>query len=436
MNNFFKLDELNTTIKTEAIAGITTFMTMSYILVINPQFLSTTGMSFDGVLFATAISSAIATLVMGLWARYPIALAPGMGLNAYFSFVVVPQLAKTLGDPTQAWKAALAAVLFSGILFLILSFFKVREHIIDSVPHSLKLGISAGIGLFIALIGFKNGFLIQASKATFITLGDILSPSALLSLLGLILLAVLMVRKIKASALITIFFITILSILFGQSQMPETWFALPKPGATFFALDIMAAFRAGIIHIIFAFFFVDLFDTIGTLIGVAEQGKFINEDGKLPRASAALLSDAIGTILGALLGTSTVTSYIESISGISVGGRSGLASVFTALCFLISIFLAPLLKIIPPTATAPVLIVVGALMMKSVKAINWEDLSEGLPAFLTLAGIAFTYSIADGMALGFISYALVKSLSGQYKAVSLTSWLLAIAFIARYLFLR
>lgn len=428
----FRLQELGTDVKTEVIAGTTTFMTMSYILVVNPQILSAAGMDFDAVLFATAVCSALATLVMGLWARYPIALAPGMGLNAYFALVVAPQLATTLGSKEAGWQAALGAVFFSGVLFLLLSLFRLREAIVNGVPPSLKMAISGGIGLFIALIGFQNGGLIKAHPVTLLTAGDLLSAKALLTLLGLLIIAVLMARGFRGAALLGIVVITALAVALGEAKAPGSFAALPSPSKTFFALNIPAAFSAGLLNVIFAFFFVDLFDTIGTLIGVAEQGGFLDERGHLPRANRALLADAVGTLLGALLGTSTVTSYIESASGIAAGGRSGLASVVTAGFFLLAIFLAPIFRIVPPMATAPVLIVVGALMVANVRKVPWDDISEAIPAFLTLVGIAFSYSIAEGMALGFISYAAVKGLAGRWREVSPISWVLALLFVLRY----
>lgn len=436
MRAYFQLEELGTNLRTEIVAGLTTFMTMSYILVVNPQILSAAGMAFDGVLFATCLTSAVGTALMGLWARYPIALAPGMGLNAYFALVVAPQLATILGSKEAGWQAALGAVLFSGLLFLLLALFKVRELIVDSVPPSLKLAISCGIGLFIALIGFQSGGLVKAHPVTLLTLGDVLTLKAALTLGGLLLIAVLLARGVKAAALIGIVSVTVLAVLLGQAKAPTQLFALPSPRGTFWALDIAGAWKAGLLHIVFAFFFVDLFDTIGTLIGVSEQGGFVDENGKLPRASQALMADAIATVLGALSGTSTVTSYIESAAGIAVGGRSGLASLVTAGLFALSLLFAPLFRIVPPMATAPVLIVVGALMIANVKRIAWDDLSEGVPAFLTLAGIAFTYSIADGMALGFIAFALVKGLSGRHREVSVTSWVLALLFALRYALLK
>ncbi|MBW2733467.1 MAG: NCS2 family permease [Deltaproteobacteria bacterium] len=428
----FRLRELGTDVKTEVIAGTTTFMTMAYILVVNPQILSTTGMPFDAVLFATAICSGLATLIMGLWARYPIALAPGMGLNAYFAFVVAPQLATVTGSKEAGWQAALGAVFFSGALFFLLSLFRVREAIINGVPASLKMAISGGIGLFIALIGFQNGGLVKAHPVTLITTGDLHSSKAWLTLLGLLIVAALMARGFRGAALVGIVAITVLAVALGEAAMPGSVGALPSPSKTFFALNIPAAFSAGLLNVVFAFFFVDLFDTIGTLIGVAEQGGFLDEEGRLPRADRALLADAVGTLLGALLGTSTVTSYIESASGIAAGGRSGLSSVVTAALFFLAIFFAPLFRIVPPMATAPVLIVVGALMVANVRKIAWDDLSEAIPAFLTLAGIAFSYSIADGMALGFVSYAAVKALAGHWRHVSVMSWVLALLFVLRY----
>ncbi len=436
LRTFFELDDLETTIRREIVAGTTTFITMSYILVVNPQLLSASGMPFDGVLFATCVCSAVATALMAFLARYPIALAPGMGLNAYFALVVAPQLAKLLGSEEAGWRAALGAVFFSGALFLLLSLFRLRERVVEAMPPSLKLAISGGIGLFIALIGFQNGGLVKAHPVTLLTLGDVLTAKAALTLGGLLLIAALMAREVKTAALIGIVVVTAAAVALGLAKPPEQLIAIPRPTGTLLALDLAGAWKAGLLHVVFAFFFVDLFDTIGTLIGVAEQGGFIDEEGKLPRASGALLADAVGTLFGALLGTSTVTSYIESCAGIAAGGRSGLASLVTAALFALALLFAPLFRIVPPMATAPVLIIVGALMIRNVRGVAWDDLSEALPAFLTLAGVAFTYSIADGMALGFVAYALIKGLSGKHREVSITSWILAALFALRYALLR
>ena len=432
IRRFFRFDELGTDLRTEVVAGATTFATMSYILVVNPQILSKAGIPFDGVLFATALSSALASIVMGLWARYPIALAPGMGLNAYFAFSVVPQLAASGATAVGAWQAALGAVFISGFLFLLLSLFRVREYLVNAVPMSLKISIAAGIGLFIALIGLKNGGIIVDSPATLLTLGNLHSAGPLLTFAGVQLTAILMVRKIKGAPLITIAVITLYTLITGDIKLPSSLFAWANPSETFLALDIFGAFRAGLVNIIFAFFFVDLFDSLGTLIGVAEQGGMLTKDGHLPRAERALLADAIGTLAGPCLGTSTVTSYIESNAGISAGGKSGFTSIVVALLFLLAIGFAPVFRLVPATATAPILIIVGALMMRSVSKIAWKDLTETIPAFLTISGIALTFSIADGMAFGFISHAIVKGLGEHPKAVSPVCWILAALFILRY----
>ena len=432
MRRFFQLDSLHTTIGKEIIGGVTTFMTMAYIVVVNPQILSAAGMPFDSVLFATCVAAAIASTIMGLWARYPIALAPGMGLNAYFAFTVVPQLAKTVGSQEQAWAAALGAVFCSGALFLLLSLVRLREVIVDAVPSSLKLSISAGIGLFIALIGFQHGGLIQAHPVTLLSVGALASAKPLLTLGGLIVTGGLMARGLPGAAIIGIVITALGAMLCGLAAPPTAIIAMPKPGATFFALNIPAALSSGLLNVIFAFFFVDLFDTIGTLIGVAQQAGFVDAAGKIPRVSRALLADAIGTVVGALLGTSTVTSYIESASGISAGARSGLASLVTAGLFLLALPFAPLLRAIPPVATAPVLILVGALMASSLKEIDWQDLSTSVPAFLTFCGIAFSFSIADGMALGFVSHALLALVSGRARGLPPMMWLLALLFALRY----
>jgi AGZA family xanthine/uracil permease-like MFS transporter len=406
---------------------------MSYILVVHPQILSAAGLPFAGVLFATCICSAVATLFMGLVARYPIALAPGMGLNAYFALVVVPLIAKTSGmDQARAASAALGCVFISGALFVLLSLFKVREALIRAVPGSLKMAIAAGIGLFIALIGFQQGGLIADHPVTLVTIGDLQQPGALLTIGGLLLTAGLLARGFRSAVLWGMVAVTLAAIPLGLTELPARPIAWPDPSGTLLRLDLAGAFKAGLLNVIFAFFFVDLFDTLGTLIGVAEQGGLLTPDGELPRAKRALLADACGTLLGALLGTSTVTSYIESAAGIAAGARTGLASVVVALLFLSALLFAPVFEIVPRVATAPVLILVGALMITNVKKIDWSDLSEAAPAFLTIAAIAFTFSIADGIAFGFIAHVVVKGLAGRAREVSPVAWVLALVFVARY----
>ena len=336
------------------------------------------------------------------------------------------------GDHTNAWQAALGAVFISGLLFVVLSLFRVRQHLVNAVPHSLKISIAAGIGLFIALIGLKNGGVVVDSPATLLTLGDLHSAPPILTLGGVLLTAILIVRGIKAAPLITIAAISLFAVLSGDVGLPSSPFAWADPRGTLLRLDVVGAFRAGLINVIFAFFFVDLFDTLGTLIGVAEQAGMLTKEGHLPRAERALLADAIGTLAGACLGTSTVTSYIESNAGIAAGGKSGFTSIVVAGLFLLAIGFAPIFRLVPATATAPILIIVGALMMRSVSKIDWKDLTEAIPSFLTISGIALTFSIADGMAFGFVSYAFVKGIGEDPQSVSPLCWVLALLFILRY----
>ncbi|MGB9334817.1 MAG: NCS2 family permease, partial [Candidatus Acidiferrales bacterium] len=371
IERFFKLAENQTTVRRELLGGLTTFMTMAYIIAVNPRMLSEAGMPIEGVLFATCVSAAAATLVMGLWANYPIALAPGMSLNAYFTYSIV------LGRGVP-WQTALAVVFFSGLLFLLLTLTQVREQIVNGIPDCLKFGTAAGIGLFIAFVGLRNAKIIVANPATFVGLGNFSDAQVQIATLGLILTAILMARKIGGAILIGIVVATIAGICRGLSQWPSHIFSLPHPGGTLLKLDFAGAARLHLLELIFVFFFVDLFDNVGTLVGVCEQGGFMRE-GKLPRASRALLADATGTMFGALTGTSTVTSYIESAAGVAAGARTGLGNLVIAALFLAAMFCAPLVAAIPGYATAPALILVGALMCESVANVRWNDFSEAFP---------------------------------------------------------
>ncbi|HHY10414.1 MAG TPA: NCS2 family permease, partial [Firmicutes bacterium] len=353
----FRLQENKTTVRTEVIAGITTFMTMAYILFVNPQILSETGMPFDAVMIATAVSAILATVLMAFLANYPFALAPGMGLNAYFTYSVVFGMG-------YSWQTALGAVFISGVVFIILSISGIREMIVDAVPATLKSAIGAGIGLFIAFIGLQNGGLVQSDPATIIALGNLGERHVLLAALGILITGILLARKINGAILWGILITTAVGIPLGVTSLPENIFAWPRFATwapIFGKLDIRGALNIGIVEVIFAFLFVDLFDTIGTLIGVSQQGGFLDKDGKLPRASNALLADAIGTVAGSIFGTSTVTTYVESASGVAVGGRTGLANLVTAGCFFLAIFFLPVIAIVPGAATAPALVVVGAM---------------------------------------------------------------------------
>jgi adenine/guanine/hypoxanthine permease len=427
LERLFQLQENETTVRRELLAGLTTFTTMAYVVVVNPRILSEAGMPVEGVLFATCLSAAVATLIMGVWANYPIALAPGMSLNAYFTYTIV------IGRGVP-WQTALGVVFLSGLLFLILTLTSLREHIVNGIPDCLKHGTAAGIGLFIAFVGMRNAKLIVANPATFVSLGKISDPAVLLAAAGVVLIGILTVRRVGGAILIGIVAITLAGIPFGQSHWPEHFFSWPDPSGTLFKLDLRSAAKIGLGELIFVFFFVDLFDNVGTLVGVCEQGGFLR-DGKLPRASRALLSDAIGTLFGAVTGTSTVTSYIESASGVAAGARTGLGNIVIAGLFLCAMFCAPVVAAIPVYATAPALIFVGALMCGVVAKVRWDDLSEALPAFLTLVVTPLTFSIATGLSLGVLSYTLVKLGSGRSREISPLIWILAGLFLLRYIFL-
>lgn len=427
LQSVFHLDENQTTVRRELLAGLTTFMTMAYVVVVNPRILSEAGMPVDGVLFATCISAAAATLIMGVWANYPIALAPGMSLNAYFTYSIV------LGRGVP-WQTALGVVFLSGLLFLMLTLTKVREQIVNGIPDCLKYGTAGGIGIFIAFIGLRNSKLIVANAATFVGFGKIDDPRVLLACAGLILIAVLMARRVGSAILLGILTITLAGIPLGLAHWPSHLFSLPHPGGTFLKLDLRSAAKLGLGELIFVFFFVDLFDNVGTLVGVCEEGGFLR-DGKLPRASRALLADAFGTIFGALTGTSTVTSYIESAAGVAAGARTGLGNLVIAGLFMLAMFCAPLIAAIPVYATAPALILVGALMCGSIARIQWGDFSEAFPAFITLVATPLTFSIATGLSLGLLSFTFIKVGAGKHREISPLIWVLSALFLLRYAFL-
>jgi adenine/guanine/hypoxanthine permease len=423
----FHLSENRTTVRRELLGGLTTFMTMAYVVVVNPQILSQAGMPVEGVLFATCISAALATLVMGLWANYPIALAPGMSLNAYFTYSIV------IGRGIP-WQTVLGVVLLSGLLFLALTLTKIREQIVNGIPDCLKHGTAAGIGLFIAFIGFRNAGIIVANKATFVALGKISDPRVILAAGGILLIAVLLARRIDSAILIGIVAITILGIPLGISHWPSQLFSWPQPSGTLFKFDLRSAAKLGLGELVFVFFFVDLFDNVGTLVAVCEEGGFLR-DGKLPRASRALLSDAVGTIVGAVTGTSTVTSYIESAAGVAAGARTGLGNLVIAALFVLAMFCAPIVAAIPGYATAPALILVGVLMCASVARINWHDFTDAVPAFLTVIATPLTFSIATGLSFGLLSFTFLKLFSGRRKEISGLIWVLSVLFLLRYVFL-
>jgi adenine/guanine/hypoxanthine permease len=427
LERYFKLSENHTTIRQELLGGITTFVTMAYIVVVNPQILAQAGMPVEGVVFATCISAAVATLVMGVYANYPIALAPGMSLNAYFTYAVC------LGMHVP-WRTALAVVFFSGILFLVLTVTRVREQIVNGIPDCLKHATAAGIGMFIAFVGLRNAKLVVANSATFVGLGSFSDRAVQTACFGLILTVILMARKVRGAILIGVFATTLLGIIRGIAHWPSAIVSLPHPSSTFLQVDFRGAIHLGLLEILFAFLFVDLFDNIGTLMGVCEQGGFV-VNGKIPRVGRVLVADGVGTVFGALTGTSTVTSYIESAAGVSAGARTGLSNVFVAALFLVAMFCSPLAAAIPDYATAPALILVGALMAESIARIQWSDFSDALPAFITMLATPLTFSIATGLSLGLISYTVVKIAAGKIREITPLIWILTVLFILRYVYL-
>lgn len=436
----FNLKERGTTVGREIVAGLTTFLAMTYILAVNPGMLSMTGMDAGSVFTATALSAAIATLVMGFVANLPVALAPGMGLNAFFTFTVCMGMG-------CSWQLALTAVLLEGVLFLILSFCGIREAIIKSIPENLKIAVSVGIGLFICLIGLANAGIVASDTGTIIGFNNfnLSHASALLAVIGLIITIILYVCKVPGAILIGIAATTIIGIPMGVTVVPENFKPVSLPSKPLlFAFDFKGIFMGAngfefailgkFIVIFITFLFTDLFDTIGTLLGVAEQGNLKDKDGNVLNAKGALIADSVGTVVGACLGTSTVTSYVESSSGVAAGGRTGLAAIATAAMFLISLFFSPLFLLVPAAATAPALIFVGYLMMKSVTKIDFADPTEGIPAFITIMAMPFSYSISKGIMYGVITFVICKLVGKKVKDIPVVTWILAAIFIADIIF--
>jgi AGZA family xanthine/uracil permease-like MFS transporter len=428
LDRVFKLTENRTNVRIELAAGATTFLTMAYIIFVNPAILKDAGVPFEGALFATCVSAAIGSLMMGLIANYPFALAPGMGLNAYFTYTVV----QTMG---YDWRVALGAVFISGVVFLILTLARIRAMIVDAIPMTMKTAVAAGIGLFIAFIGLKNAGVIVASEATFVKLGHVVSAPALLALGGLVVTVALMARGYKSAIIIGIFAVTAAAIILKLSPLPASVVQMPDVRSTFMQLDVRGALMLGALDVIFVFLFVDLFDTIGSLMGLGRQAGYLTPDGKMPRVNRALFADAVATIAGAIFGTSTVVTYIESATGVSEGGRTGLTAVTVAALFLLAAFFSPIAGAIPTIATAPALVIVGALMIGAVTSIKWDDLTEAIPAFLTMLAMPLTFSIANGLALGFIFYPLLKVLTGRWREASPLVYALAALFVLRYAYL-
>lgn len=432
MEKFFRLKENGTNTRTEIVAGITTFMTMAYILIVNPIILSSTGMDAGAVFTATAVSAAFATIIMALYARYPFALAPGMGLNAYFAYTVV-------GQDGYSWQFALTAVLIEGIIFILLSLVKGREAIFDSIPITLKKAVSAGIGLFITLVALSNADIITNKGGTVISMNDITQGAPLVAIIGLIITAILVAKKVKGALLLGILITTIVGIPLGITIIPEGFKpVMSPPGLDPIAFKFVGfdkIFSSEMLVAVITFLFVDIFDTVGTLAGVASKTNMLDAHGRLPRVGRAFLADSLGTVAGACLGTSTVTTFVESSAGVAEGGRTGLTSLTTALLFLVSLLVFPIFSLVPKAATSPALIIVGMFMMAPIMDIDFKDYTEAIPAFLTIVMMPFAYSIAEGIVFGMISYTLIKTVSGQYRKVSPLMWVLSVLFVLKYVFL-
>lgn len=426
MEKFFKIKEKGSTVSREIVGGITTFLAMSYILAVNPGMLgSIAGMNFGGVFTATAVSAAVATLIMAFLANMPVALASGMGLNAFFTYTVCGQMG------CSPW-FALTAVLLEGVLFILLSFFGVREAIINSIPGTMKKAVAVGIGLFIALIGLNNAGIVTSANGTIIGFNaiDLNHATALVAIIGLVITVVLYILKVPGAILIGIAATTVIGIPFGVTTVPDNFKPVSVPSAPFlFKFEWAGVLSLKFFGVFFTFLFTDIFDTIGTLMGVAEQGNLVDEKGNIPNVKGALLADAVGTVAGACLGTSTVTSFVESSSGVAAGARTGLASVVTAFFFLLALFFTPLFALVPSCATAPALIFVGFLMMQSVSKINFADITDGIPAFITIMVMPFGYSISKGIAFGMIAYVIAKIAGKKTKEIPVVTWILAVVFI-------
>ena len=428
LERFFGLAEHGTDVRTEVTAGATTFLTTVYIAFVNPQILSDAGMPFDAVFVATCLAAAFSTLVMGLYANYPIALAPGMGLNAFFAYGVVLGMG-------HSWEVALGTVFVSGVLFLILSVLPVRRWIIEAIPQGLKLAIAAGIGLFLGIIALRNAGIIQDSEATLVTVGELTAPAPVLSLLGFCAIVALASRRVPGAALIGMLGVAGAGLLLGVSEWQGIASLPPDPTPTLLALDIAGALQVGMIAVVLTFLIVDLFDTTGTLIGVAHQARLLDDRGQLPRMQRALVADSTGTVGGALLGTSPVTSYIESAAGASAGGRTGLTAVVVSVLFLACLFFAPLAGSVPPYATAAAILYVACLMARPLVDINWGDVTESAAAIMTVIAIPLTFSIADGIGLGFLTYVLIKVMAGRRQECSPTLIAVALLFAVKFAWL-
>lgn len=428
LERYFEFKKLNATWKTEILAGLTTFITMAYIVFVNPSILKDAGMPVPAVFAATCIAAAFATIMMGAFARYPIALAPGMGLNAYFTYTVV----KGMG---VAWQTALGAVFLSGVAFLILTVTGVRQWIIASIPSELYAAVSAGIGLFIAFVGLRNAGIVKADPATIVSMGNLRDPNVALAVFGILVIATLQAYKLRAAILLGIFSTTAVGAVTGLVHWQPQSYHWSDISGTMLHLDVRGALGLGLLEIVFVFLFVDLFDNLGTLMGVAKKAGLLEADNRIPRVNRILLTDATATIGGSLLGTTTVVSYIESAAGVAAGGRTGVTSIVTGILFIATLFAAPLIGVVPSAATAPALVVVGGLMMTSIAEIPWDDACTAFPAFLTLITIPLTFSIANGLACGIISYVLIHLARGRGRQVPWPAYLLAALLIIRFVYI-
>lgn len=427
LEKFFKLKDNGTDVRTELLAGLTTFLTMAYIIFVNPSILGDAGMPKDAVFVATCLAAALGTLIMGLYANYPIALAPGMGLNAYFAYAVV----LGMGIP---WQVALGSVFISGCLFILVSIFKIREMIIEAIPQSLRTAITVGIGLFLAIISLKSSGIVVANPATLVTLGDLHKAPPLLAIIGFFLIVALDRLKVRGAILIGIVAITIASFVFGGNEFKGIVSAPPSLAPTLFKLDIMGALSMGILNVVLVFFLVELFDATGTLMGVANRAGLL-KNGKMDRLNKSLLADSTAIVAGSFLGTSSTTAYIESAAGVQAGGRTGLTAVAVAVLFLACLFFAPLAGTVPAYATAPALFYVACLMLRELVEIDWEDSTESVPAAVTALMMPFTYSIANGVAFGFITYVVLKVATGRIKQVSALAAIISGVFMFKFIYL-
>lgn len=428
IKHYFGIDGHQTTIKTEILAGVTTFLTMAYIIFVNPDMLAKAGMDKGAVFVATCLASALGCFLMGFIARLPVALAPGMGLNAFFTFSVVLGMGKS-------WQVALGAVFISGLLFVLISAFKLREWIINAIPYTLKQGIVAGIGAFLAFIALKSSGIIVASPATFVTLGKLTDFAPAMAILSFFLIVVFVQRRIPAAVMLSILIVTVISLLAGQTHYTGIVSIPPSIAPTFMQLDIKGALDVTMVSVIFAFLFVVLFDTSGTLIGVTKKAGLMKADGEIPNLGKALFADSTAAVAGSLLGTSSVTSYVESTAGVAAGGRTGLTAIVVGVLFLLALFFAPLAGMIPPYATAGAIFYVSVLMLFTLREIDWDDLTEAAPVAVVLLLTPLTFSIADGIALGFITYTIAKLVSGRYREVSPAVWVLTVILLAKLIFL-